>query len=43
MSESEYFHFTLNKSGNNTQRLNKRSNFNQALSTLNVVHQEDGG
>ena len=40
MSESEYFHckqnwwITLNKSGNNTQPLRNRSDFNQALSTL---------
>ena len=41
MSESEYFHYrqnwwiTLNKSGNNTQPVRKRSDFNPALSTLN--------
>ena len=49
MSESEYFHYrqngwiTLNKSGNNTQPLRKRSDFNQALSTLNRLHQEAVG
>ena len=49
MPESEYFHYrqdwriTLNKSGNNTQPLRKRSDFNQALSTLNRLHQEAGG
>ena len=49
MSESEYFlHWqnwwiTFNKSGNNTQPLRKRSDLNQALSTLNRLHQEAGG
>ena len=49
MSESEYFHYTQNwwislkKSGNNTQPVRKRSDFNQALSTLNRLHQEAGG
>ena len=49
MSESEYVHYrqncwiTLNKSGNNTQPLRKRSDFNQALSALNRLHQEAGG
>ena len=49
MSESEYFHYrqnwwiSLNKSGNNTQPVRKRSDFNQALSTLNRLHQEAGG
>ena len=39
MSESEYFHsrqnwwISLNKSGNTTEPLRKRSDFNQALST----------
>ena len=48
MSESEYFHYrqnwwiSLNKSGN-TGPLRKRSDFNQALSTLNRLHQEAGG
>ena len=48
MSESEYFHYrqnwwiSLNKSGNNTQPLRKRSDFNHALSTLNRLHQESG-
>ena len=48
MSESEHFHYrqnwwiSLNKSGNNTQPLRKRSGFNQALSTLNRLHQESG-
>ena len=46
MSESEYFHYrqnwwmSLNKSGNNTQLVRKLSDFNQALSTLNRLHQE---
>ena len=49
MSESEYFHYrqnwwiTLNKSGINTQPLRKRSDFNQAMSTLDRLHQEAGG
>ena len=49
MSESEHFHYrqnwwiTLNKSGNNTQPLRKRSDFNQALTTLNRLHLEAGG
>ena len=49
MSEAEYFHYrkdwwiTLNKSGNDTQPERKRSDFNQALSTLNGLHQEAGG
>ena len=49
MSEAEYFHYrqhwwiSLNKSGNNTQPVRKRSDFNQALSTLNCLHQEAGG
>ena len=49
MSESEYFHYrqnwwiSLNKSGNSTQLVRKRSDFNQALSTLNRLHQETGG
>ena len=40
MSEEEYFHYkqnwwiSLNKSGNDTQPLRKRSDFKQALSTL---------
>ena len=48
MSESEYFHYRqnwwifLNKSGN-TGPLRNRSDFNQALSTLNRLHREDGG
>ena len=48
MSESEYFHYrqnwwiTLKKSGNDTQPVRKRSNFNQALSTLNRLHREAG-
>ena len=39
MSESEYFHYrqnwwiSLNKSGNTTEPLRKRSDFNQALIT----------
>ena len=49
MSESEYFHYrqnwwiSLNKSGNDTQPVRKRSDFKQALSTLNRLHQEAGG
>ena len=49
MAESEYFHYrqhwwiSQNKSGNNTQPVRKRSDFNQALSTLNHLHQEAGG
>ena len=49
MSESEYFHYrqnwwiSLNKSGSNTEPVRKRSDFNQALSTLNRLHQEAGG
>ena len=49
MSEAEYFHYmqnwwiSLNKSGNDTPPLRKRSDFNQALSTLNSLHQEAGG
>ena len=41
MTDSEYFRYkqnwwiSLNKSGNNTQPVRKRSDFNQALSTLN--------
>ena len=48
-SEEEYFHYrqnwwiSLNKSGNDTQPVRKRSDFNQALSTLNRLHQEAGG
>ena len=48
MSEPEYFHYrqnwwiALNKSGNNTQPLRKRSDFNQALSTSNRLHREAG-
>ena len=49
MSESEYFHYrqnwwiSLNKSGNDTQPVRKRSDFNQALPTSNRLHQEVGG
>ena len=49
MSESEYFHYrqnwwiSFNKSGNTTEPLRKRSDFNQALSTLNRSHREAGG
>ena len=49
MSESEYFHcrqnwwITLNKSGNDTQPVRKRCDFNQALSTVNRLHREAGG
>ena len=48
MSESEYFHYRqnwwipLNKSGDQGP-LRKRSDFNQALSTLNRLHREAGG
>ena len=34
---------SLNKSGNDSQPLRKRSDFNQALSTSNRLHQEAGG
>ena len=34
---------SLNKSGNDTQPLRKRSDFKQALSTLKRLHQEAGG
>ena len=34
---------TLNKSGNDTQPVRKRSDFKQALSTLKRLHQEAGG
>ena len=49
MSESEYFHYrqnwwiSLNKSGNTGGPLRKRSDFNQALSTINRLHRESGG
>ena len=49
MSEAEYFHYRqnwwipLNKSGNDTQPVRKRSEFNQALCTLNCSLQEAGG
>ena len=49
MSEEEYFYYRnnwwlhLNKSGNVTQPLRKRSDFKQALSTLKRLHQEAGG
>ena len=49
MSESEYFHYrqnwwiSLKKSGNTTEPLRKRSDFNQALITLNRSHRESGG
>ena len=49
MSEEEYFYYknnwwiSLNKSGNDTQLLRKRSDFKQALSTLKRLHQEAGG
>ena len=49
MSEAEYFHyrqnrwFSLIKSGNDTQPVRKLSDFNQAVSTLNRIHQEAGG
>ena len=47
MTESEYFRYkqnwwiSLNKSGDHGP-LRKRSDFNQALSTLNRLHQESG-
>ena len=49
MSQEEYFYYknnwwiALNKSGNDTQPLKKRSDFKQALSTLKRLHQEAGG
>ena len=49
VSEPEYFHYrqnwwiSLNKSGDTTEPMRKRSDFNQALSTLNRLHQEAGG
>ena len=49
MSQEEYFYYRnnwwlhLNKSGNDTQPLRKRSDFKQALSTLKRVHREAGG
>ena len=49
MPEEEYFYYknnwwiSFNKSGNDTQPLRKRSDFKQALSTLNCLHQEGGG
>ena len=49
MTEEEYFYYRNNwwlhpnKSGNDTQPLRKRSDFKQALSTLERLHQEAGG
>ena len=49
MSQEEYFYYRnkwwlhLNKSGNDTLPLRKRSDFTQALSTLERLHQEAGG
>ena len=49
MSEADYFHYmqnwwiSLNKSGNDTQPVRKRSDFNQLLCTLNRLHRESGG
>ena len=49
MSQEESFYnmnnwwLHLNKSGNDTQPLRKRSDFKQALSTLERLHQEPGG
>ena len=46
MSEEEYFYYKnnwwifLNKSGNDTRPVRKRSDFNEALSTLKRLHQE---
>ena len=48
-SEEEFFYYknnwwiSLNKSGNDTQPVKKRSDFKQALSTLKRLHQEAGG
>ena len=48
MSEAEYFHYrknwwiALNKSGNDTQPVRKRSDFKQALPSLKRLHQESG-
>ena len=49
LSEEEYFYYKnkwwlhLNKSGSDTLPLRKRSDFKQALSTLERLHQESGG
>ena len=49
MTESEYFAYrqnwwiSLNESGDTGGPSRKRSDFNQALSTLNRLHQESGG
>ena len=49
MSESEYcqcrqnWWISLNKSGNDTEPVRKRSDVKQALSTLTRLHQETGG
>ena len=49
ISESEYFHYrqnwwiSLNKSGHTGGPLKKRSDFNQALFTLNRLQRESGG
>ena len=49
MSEPEYFHYrqnwwiSLKKSGDTGGPLRNRSDFNQALSTLNRLHREAGG
>ena len=49
LSEKEYFYYKnkwwlhLNKSGSDTLPLRKRSDFKQSLSTLERLHQEDGG
>ena len=50
MSESEYFSLQTElvgspslKTGNTTGPMRKRSDFNQALSTLNRLHREAGG
>ena len=49
MSQEEYLYYRnnwwlhLNKSGNDTQPLRKRSVFKQALSTLKRLHQKAGG
>ena len=42
LSEEEWW-ISLNESGNTTEPMRKRSDFNQALSTLNRLHREAGG
>ena len=49
LSEKDYFYYRnnwwlhLNKSGNDTEPLRKRSDFKQSFSTLKRLHQEAGG